>query len=430
MIGNFKPNLNKRDKWYSKVFTNNSCDAFNSYLKYKGCFIDVKTIDNNKYYHTFEKSYSTNLETQAPIYNQILQQEQIELHKLGKLITSNAGVILDYNTDAINCVFPDNKFPFELVEEIQLNNHYWDSNNKVYKYKIEYNKERLKTSRMQETMRTDIYKDIKYYNWRVIPDVEDNDFKPLVDKVINSNQSCFITGPGGSGKTTLLTLLQDELTQQDKKYTTLCPTNLAALIANGITIHKFAARLKKQACIKCLDLDYIFIDEVSMLAEVFYKFLMMIKKIKNNIKFIISGDYNQLKPVNDRISYNTDYANSSCLFELADYNKIQLTKCRRADDTLYNVIRFDNIPNIKSSDFNETNAYKNDINICFTNKKRKEINQIKMTELYNKNRCRTWIKLNALSYDERSQDVILNKGVPIISKVNNEELRLFNNQRF
>ena len=73
----------------------------------------------------------------------------------------------------------------------------WDSNNKVYKYKIEYNKERLKTSRMQETMRTDIYKDIKYYNWRVIPDVEDNDFKPLVDKVINSNQSCFITGPGG-----------------------------------------------------------------------------------------------------------------------------------------------------------------------------------------------------------------------------------------
>ena len=51
MIGNFKPNLNKREKWYSKVFTNNSCDAFNSYLKYKGCFIDVKTIDNKKYYH-------------------------------------------------------------------------------------------------------------------------------------------------------------------------------------------------------------------------------------------------------------------------------------------------------------------------------------------------------------------------------------------
>ena len=45
-----------------------------------------------------------------------------------------------------------------------------------------------------------------------------------------------------------------------------------------------------------------------MLGEVFYKFLMMIKKVRTDIKFIISGDYNQLKPVNDRISIHTDYA--------------------------------------------------------------------------------------------------------------------------
>ena len=135
-------------------------------------------IDNKKYYHTFEKSYNTNLETQAPIYNQILQQEQIELHKLGQLIKSHSGVILDYNTDAINCTFPENKFPFELVDEIQLNNQYWDKKNKVYKYKIEHNKERLKISKMQETMRTDVYKDFQYYNWKLTQDVDDNDFKP------------------------------------------------------------------------------------------------------------------------------------------------------------------------------------------------------------------------------------------------------------
>ena len=85
------------------------------------------------------------------------------------------------------------------------------------------------------------------------------------------------------------------------------------------------------------------------MAEVFYKFLMMIKRVKTDIKFIISGDYNQLKPVNDRISQRTDYANAPCLFELADYNKIELTKCRRADDTLYNLIKFDNVPNLKPS---------------------------------------------------------------------------------
>jgi hypothetical protein len=50
------------------------------------------------------------------------------------------------------------------------------------------------------------------------------------------------------------------------------------------------------------------------------------------------------------------------LFELADYNKLELTKCRRAaaraDDALYNLIKFDNIPNVKSSNFTETNAHR------------------------------------------------------------------------
>jgi hypothetical protein len=55
MIGNFKPNLNKRERWNSKIFTSNRCDAFNTYLKHKGCFIDVKTINNTTYFHTFEK---------------------------------------------------------------------------------------------------------------------------------------------------------------------------------------------------------------------------------------------------------------------------------------------------------------------------------------------------------------------------------------
>ena len=43
---------------------------------------------------------------------------------------------------------------------------------------------------------------------------------------------------------------------------------------------------------------------------------------------------------------------------------------------------------------------------------------------------RKGLKLDGLSYDDRSQAVILNKGVPIISKVNNEDIGIFNNQRF
>ncbi len=38
--------------------------------------------------------------------------------------------------------------------------------------------------------------------------------------------------------------------------------------------------------------------------------------------------------------------------------------------------------------------------------------------------------MDALTYDDRSQAVILNSGVPILSKVNNEDIGVFNNQRF
>jgi hypothetical protein len=53
-----------------------------------------------------------------------------------------------------------------------------------------------------------------------------------------------------------------------------------------------------------------------------------------------------------------------------------------------------------------------------------------MKELYKKNKCRTGVKLDALPYDDRSQAVILNKGMSIISKLNNEDIGIFNNQRF
>jgi hypothetical protein len=47
-------------------------------------------------------------------------------------------------------MFEDNKFPFALVDDIQRDGHYWDIDNKVNKYKIEYNKDRIKTSKCQK----------------------------------------------------------------------------------------------------------------------------------------------------------------------------------------------------------------------------------------------------------------------------------------
>ncbi len=69
---------------------------------------------------------------------------------------------------------------------------------------------------------------------------------------------------------------------------------------------------------------------MSLLHELFYQYLLAIKKIRPDIKFIISPDFNQLPPVNDRISQFTDYQNSPAFFESTDCNMLKLSnECRR-----------------------------------------------------------------------------------------------------
>ena len=111
------------------------------------------------------------------------------------MLKNNNGTVLDVNTDAVSCIFDGDKLPFEL-DGINLKGFYYDTQKLSPKYKIE-DKGRLTCARMSNNIRTEKYiHDIKY-NWNVIPDVEDNNFEPLVNKIIESNESYFITGPGG-----------------------------------------------------------------------------------------------------------------------------------------------------------------------------------------------------------------------------------------
>ena len=87
------------------------------------------------YYHALKQGYKTNLENEIPIYNQILQQEQIELHKLIMIVKNNNGTVLDVNTDAVSCIFEGAELHFEL-EGINLKGFYYDTEKLIPKYKI------------------------------------------------------------------------------------------------------------------------------------------------------------------------------------------------------------------------------------------------------------------------------------------------------
>ena len=118
--------------------------------------------------------------------------------------------------------------------------------------------------------------------------------------------------------------------------------------------------------LKNLPQKYIFVDEISMVKEIFYKFLLMIKKMNPQIKFIISGDIKrQLLPINDRAKFQ--YEDSIALKELCNYNKLQLTKCRRSDSKkVYDVCNFDTIMQLDTEQFSHKQTKKNICCLLYT----------------------------------------------------------------
>lgn len=393
---------------YNKFFVNNDKHFINSF-----------TIDDNVYYHMFEDIDKINMETESPLYNQIIQIENIMMHELKTIIEQKGGNVVSINTDCCYCEFPG-EFPFKMAQDgINIEGYYFGDD--VYKYKLEI-KDGLVFERCKNFKRTKQYfheKDV----WNVHNDVEDNDFKPLVDLVINSNKSFNILGRAGCGKSTLIKQIQKQITKNNKKYISLCPTNKAALIIpDAETIHKFKNKMSKSSYLKDNNIEYVFIDEISMVHEIFYKFFMVMKKFKSNIKFIISGDYDQLLPVKDR--YNGTYKDSPALYELCDGQRIELSKCRRADEKLFNLCK--NVESVEKSMFN--NNFEK-INLCYTNKRRIKINRHfmnKMMEKYNSK----GLFLPKSKFIDNSQDVNLFVNMPIIAYKNCKAMDIVNNESF
>jgi len=94
MIGAFKPNLNKHSKWSSTIVTKCKLEALNHAIEKDESFIDTVWYDDQEFYHVLSPHKVSNVETERPLYDQIVQQEIIELHKLQSLIESKGGKLM------------------------------------------------------------------------------------------------------------------------------------------------------------------------------------------------------------------------------------------------------------------------------------------------------------------------------------------------
>lgn len=421
MIGGLKPK--PRENYKTICINTDRNVAFYHHLRVKGDYIDSRDINGTTYYQVYEKFTSESLETETPIYNMAVELEIIELHKLCKLIEAQGGTVLDVNTDAAICMFPGDTCPFKKDVEGNVVGYYFDDESKIPKYKLEANSERIKHQLLAKWIRTDDYKNDEI-KWKTIQDRDDNDFQSLVDQILDSKQCYHIRGRAGTGKSTLIKLLMK--TMKDKKLhcEATAPTNKACRIINGKTIHKFIAAFNLES-FKKKNIKYIFIDEISMVHEIFYKFFIGLKRMIPEIKFIVAGDFEQLLPVKDRLK-NCYYANSLALKELCDGNMLMLSKCRRSDDTLYNMLLPHNIDKINKTTFGNKLTERH---LARTNIKRKEINHVMMCKAV-KEKKRAPLELPKLKYDKNSQNVRLLNKMPIIARINTKDYDIYNNETF
>lgn len=368
-------------------------------------------------------------ETRTPLYKYVVEQEAIEMDLLKSKVEQAGGIITRYNTDCVSAYFKDDNKIKHIVQ-----NTYWDENKQVKKYKFEQKDNNSKyPERMKQYKRTTNYEHNFNREWNI---TKDNDnFDELANNIITSNQGILINGRAGCGKSTLLKKLMSKL--PENSYITLAPTNKACRVVDGQTIHKFLAGAfnnKKSLNRKLEGKQYIIVDEISMVKELFYKVFLSIKRINPEIKFILCGDFKQLKPVNDRYDY--DYQNSPALFELCDNNKLQLTKCRRADTIMFDLC---NPSKINKLDITQFDTKFTERHLAFTNNKRIQINAICMKNFINqqieiakknKKKQPTPLKLSKLEFDNNSQDVLLLPNMPIIARVNHKPYQIANNETF
>jgi len=422
-IGLFNHTQTSFDKTY--FFQSfNQASLFYASQKAQSRDILIKQLNANQKYFCVSSSSTKKSDYYVNImYHLIMDCEAIELHKLKNIIEKNNGHVSLLNTDCCECWFNGDK-------QMDLSPYFWDNNKTIPKYKYETKDinstdvERMKQYVHAETARSMDFYFVKEWKEILDPGVMDLTNSGIVEQIIDSNQSYHLDGIAGAGKTTLLKKIISTLREQHKKFFILCPTNAACrqIDPHAITLHKFCGRTLQTSnsmYTTLRDCEYIIVDEISMMREIFYYILSVMKKMNPKIKLILAGDIQrQLPPVCDRDDY--DYYNSQILYELCNKNRILLTKCRRSDKQLFEVSlnhKINNYPIGKTE---------HDVNICFTNEKRKEIN-FKWMKKYRPILC---LKTKKLEYDPNSQDMVIYKGLPLISRINNAKYDIVNNERF
>lgn len=246
------------------------------------------------------------------------------------------------------------------------------------------------------------------------------------EKLIDRGEGFRLDGMAGTGKSSLtcgghgVQGVIEYLKEKGKTFALTATTHKAK--ANklfvekgytGSTIHSFlkvfGGGLGDKNFSMCDGLDYLIIDECSMLNKIFYLHLRNIKTLYPAMSIIMIGDYQQLPAVesNARTFVNyEDMENTQLVKWLCDYNLIHLTENMRCSEEgvlmfkLYNNIIREKLDEddkgllksfVKNEKFNPYTAFLAGGNLCWKNATKDYINLILVEKMFcNKRGDREW----------------------------------------
>lgn len=414
MINSFIGCLNKTSVEKNKVFvTTDFIQASNTFINNEHSYISNYSDDVNKpIYQVQIKELIEYTENSVPIYAQILDKSYIELHKL---IVKAGGELLKIHTD---CVYIRN--PNEVPLSKEAGGYKLEKMDKATNF--------VKRLFVDKTNEDKINFDM--LKWVDINESAESNILDKAKELIKVNSSFGIFGGPGTGKTYLIKQLDEYMRDKGIRCQKLAPTNKAARLIGGTTIHKFLkigindVIIPRKRMLHVKNIQYIIIDEISMLPFKFYSLMCALQNI-TGVKFIMVGDFKQLLPVEETKRSDNFYKESSALNSLCNHVRINMLINKRSDDIMWNLIH--NIDSINIDDFQP--KIKN-INLCWRNSTRQKINSHCAQRKRKSNKNEPYLSLDKIEGDDYTQDIDIMVGTPIIARMNYNKLGIFNSEMF
>jgi hypothetical protein len=383
-----------------KYSINNDLQQIFTFIhKYPDMDLHIHKIPETDYYLYGAEKVLSMTENNIGMYIQILDQANIKLYDM---VNQMKGQLICRNVDCA-VVYYD-KYG---TEPKLANSKEWGGNQECKIPQI---------TKVQEIISKDY--NFKIDDWKDYNIEDSDDWEKIKDILVNQG-GLLLQADAGKGKTYVAKKIASSLDKVRK----IAPTNKASLNLKGSTIHKFLnmdiegnISTKKLNTIK-KTIDYIIVDEISMITKELWNKLVFVKQA-TGVKFLLLGDDKQLPPV--ECENIKDYFNHPAVKYLCNYNRNILQVVKR-----YNLELKKQLDDIENIDISIFKFNENKVNIAYTNKTRKLINERWNEELKTDN------SIFIPKDDDMSQDMWIYKGLPLICKKNdNKGGEYLNNETF